>query len=48
LNYSLETIAIVQLDYLDGYVRSLKDASASIQAATHQEIYIEYQKARNS
>ena len=48
LNYSLETIAIVQLDYLEEYVRRLKDASASIQVATPEEVYIAYKKADES
>jgi hypothetical protein len=48
LNYSLETIAIVQLDYLEEYIRRLKDASSSIKVATHQEVALEFNKSRKS
>ena len=48
LNDSLETIAIVNLDYLDEYVRRLKEASASIEVATQKEIAVLFEELGNS
>ncbi|MCS6151370.1 hypothetical protein G3465_00255 [Shewanella baltica] len=41
---SLETIAIVHLDYLGEYINSLKNAASTILAVTQQELASEFQK----
>lgn len=41
---SLETIAVVHLDYLDEYINRLKKAAISIPAVTQKELAAEYQK----
>lgn len=45
LNSSLETIAVVHLDYLDEYIDKLKKAAASIKAVTQSELALLFKEA---
>lgn len=44
LSDSLETIAIVHIDYLEEYITRLKEASTSIKAVTQRELATQFQK----